>query len=118
MKPDGRASAVNAKGGFWFATYQGTMSADLFVEMLRILMHGRKKSLFMVLDYVPAHRAKIVHDFVTSTSGKLHFFFLPGYALEPNPDEVVWNHMKRTGAAQRPARSPDTRLQRRSGIGS
>jgi transposase len=30
------------------------------------------------------------------------FFFLPGYAPELNPDELVWNYMKRTGTAERP----------------
>ena len=30
------ASAVNAKGAFWFATYKGGMSAELFVAMLVI----------------------------------------------------------------------------------
>ena len=32
------ASAVNAKGAFWFATYKGGMSADLFVAMLKQIM--------------------------------------------------------------------------------
>ena len=27
------ASAVNAKGGFWFATYQGALNAELFIEL-------------------------------------------------------------------------------------
>jgi transposase len=27
---------------------------------------------------------------------------LPGYAPELNPDELVWNYMKRTGTAKRP----------------
>jgi hypothetical protein len=29
-------------------------------------------------------------------------FFLPGYAPELNPDELVWSHMKRTGTVKRP----------------
>jgi len=29
------ASAVNAKGGFWFATYQGALNAELFIELLK-----------------------------------------------------------------------------------
>jgi hypothetical protein len=41
------ASAVNAKGGFWFATYQGAISAELFIEMLKILMNTQKA---LVLD--------------------------------------------------------------------
>jgi transposase len=96
------ASAVNAKGGFWFATYQGAISAELFIEMLKILMNRRRRPLFLILDSLPAHRAKMVSDYVASTNGKLQFFFLPGYAPELNPDELVWNYMKRTGTAKRP----------------
>jgi len=66
------------------------------------LMKGRRRPLFLILDSLPAHRAKIVGDYVASTKGKLQFFFLPGYAPELNPDELVWNYMKRTGTAKRP----------------
>src|SRR6202140_2075653 len=63
------ASAVNARGGFWFATYRGGMSAELFVAMLKMLMRHRKKPLFLVLDSLPAHKAKIVRNYVASTNG-------------------------------------------------
>jgi transposase len=96
------ASAVNAKGGFWFATYQGGMSAELFVAMLAQLMRHRKKPLFLILDSLPAHKAKAVQNYAKSTGGKLELYFLPGYAPELNPDELVWNYMKRTGTAKRP----------------
>jgi len=96
------ASAINARGGFWFATYKGGMSAELFIGMLEALMHRRKKPLFLVLDSLPAHKAKIVQEYVASTDGKLELHFLPGYAPELNPDELVWNHMKRTGTARSP----------------
>jgi transposase len=96
------ASAVNARGGFWFATYKGGMSAELFVEMLKTLMLRRKKPLYLILDSLPAHKAKIVQEYVASTKGRLELHFLPGYAPELNPDELVWNHMKRTGTAKSP----------------
>jgi transposase len=96
------ASAVNARGGFWFATYKGGMSAELFVEMLKALMLRRKKPLYLILDSLPAHKAKIVQEYVASTKGRLELHFLPGYAPELNPDELVWNHMKRTGTAKSP----------------
>src|SRR6476646_10650490 len=63
------ASAVNAKGGFWFATYQGGMSADLFVAMLQLIMRGRRRPLFLILDSLPAHKAKVVQDYVKGTRG-------------------------------------------------
>ena len=70
-------------------------------------MKGRRRPLFLILDSLPAHRAKIVGDYVASTNGKLQFFFLPGYAPELNPDELVWNYMKRTGTAKRPLAKGD-----------
>lgn len=96
------ASAVNARGGFWFATFKGGMSAELFVAMLKALMRWRRKPLFLVLDSLSAHKARIVQDYVESTDGKLELHFLPGYAPELNPDELVWNYMKRTGTAKSP----------------
>src|SRR5262245_43514556 len=96
------ASAVNSKGAFWFATYKGGMNADLFLAMLVQLMRHRKKPLFLILDSLPAHKAKVVQDYVKSTGGKLQLYFLPGYAPGLNPDELVWNYMKRTGTAKRP----------------
>jgi transposase len=96
------ASAVNARGGFWFVTYKGGMSTELFIEILKALMRRRKKPLYLILDSLPAHKAKIVQDYVASTKGRLELHFLPGYAPELNPDELVWNHIKRTGTAKTP----------------
>ena len=96
------ASAVNSKGGFWFATYQGAMTADLFVAMLKLIMRHRRRPLFLILDSLPAHKAKVVRDYVEGTNDKLKLYFLPGYAPELNPDELVWSHMKRNGTAKRP----------------
>jgi transposase len=96
------ASAVNAKGAFWFATYQGGLNGDLFVGMLELLMKHRRRPLFLVLDNLATHKAKVVNEYVASTKGKLELHYLPGYAPELNPDELVWNYMKRTGTARRP----------------
>jgi transposase len=98
----GAASAVNANGAFWFCTYEGALNAELFVEVLRKMMHYRKKPVHLVLDSLPAHKKAIVRDYVTSIKGKLTLHFLPGYAPDLNPDELVWSHVKRTGTARRP----------------
>lgn len=96
------ASAVNAKGAFWFCTYQGALNAELFVELLKKMLRHRKKPVHLVLDSLPAHKKALVREYVDSTSGKLTLHFLPGYAPDLNPDELVWSHVKRTGAARRP----------------
>lgn len=79
------ASAANAKGAFWFATYQGGLTA---------------------------HKKKVVKEYVSSTKGRLSLHFLPGYAPDLNPDELVWSHAKRTGVARRPLRKGE-KLQER-----
>ena len=43
-----------------------------------------------------------VREYVQATEGKLSLHFLPGYAPDLNPDELVWSHVKRTGTARRP----------------
>lgn len=96
------ASAVNAKGAFWFATYEGGLTGDLFVELLKRLMRRRKKPLHLVVDGLPAHKNAVVKKYVAGTEGRLTLHFLPGYAPDLNPDELVWSHAKRTGVARRP----------------
>lgn len=98
------ASAVNAKGAFWFCTYEGALNADLFVVLLKKMMRYRRRSVHLVLDGLPAHKKACVRDYVESTKGMLTLHFLPGYAPDLNPDELVWSHVKRTGVARRPLR--------------
>ena len=98
------ASAVNARGAFWSCTYEGALNADLFVTLLRRMMRHRKKPVHLVVDGLPAHKTKRVKDYVASTKGRLTLHFLPGYAPDLNPDELVWSHMKRTGVARTPLR--------------
>ena len=78
--------------------------ASLFVSLLRKMMRRRTAPVHLVVDGLPAHKTKLVKDYVASTNGMLTLHFLPGYAPELNPDELVWSHMKRTGVAKAPLR--------------
>jgi transposase len=96
------ASAVTAQGAFWFCVYEGALNGELFVELLKKMMHRRRKAVHLILDSLPAHKRSIVSEYVASTEGRLTLHFLPGYAPDLNPDELVWSHVKRTGTARRP----------------
>ena len=106
------ASAVNARGAFWYCTYQGGLNAELFVTLLRQMMRGRSKPVHLIVDGLPAHKTALVKAYVASTNGMLTLHFLPGYAPELNPDELVWSHVKRTGVARAPLRKGE-KLQER-----
>ena len=98
------ASAVNSSGAFWYCTYEGGLNAELFVALLKRMMRGRRKPVHLVVDGLPAHKTILVKNYVASTNGALTLHFLPGYAPDLNPDELVWSHMKRTGVARTPLR--------------
>ena len=74
------------------------------VSLLHRMMRRRSKPVHLVLDGLPAHKTTLVKTYVASTKGMLTLHFLPGYAPELNPDELVWSHMKRTGVARAPLR--------------
>ena len=97
-------SAVNSKGAFWYSTYQGGLNAQLFVKLLKRMMRHRTKPVHLVVDGLPVHKTKLVKEYMASTEGRLILHFLPGYAPELNPDELVWSHVKRTGVARTPLR--------------
>lgn len=96
------ASAINARGAFWFCTYKGALDGERFVELLKQLMRHRRRGLHLIVDSLPAHKKAVVKQYVQLLSGKLTLHFLPGYAPDLNPDELVWSHVKRTGAARNP----------------
>ena len=96
------ASAVSAKGAFWFATYLGGLNGERFVTLLRRMRRGRRRPLHLILDGLPAHKTKAVTQYVTGLNGTLTLHYLPGYAPDLNPDELVWSYAKRTGTARRP----------------
>lgn len=96
------ASAVSPTEAFWFVTDKGALSGESFVELLKKLMNRRKKPLHLILDGLPAHKKGVLKEYVASTQGQLTLPFLPGYAPDLNPDELVWSYAKRTGNARRP----------------
>jgi transposase len=102
------ASAVSANGGFWFRTYEGALDGELFVTLLKDMMRCKRRPIHLIVDSLPAHKTKLVKDYVASTDGRLTMYFLPGYAPDLNPDEWLWSHVKRTGAARTPLRKGET----------
>jgi hypothetical protein len=72
------ASAVNSKGAFWYSTYQGGLNGQLFVKLLKQMMRHRTKPVHLVVDGLPAHKTKLVKEYVATTDGQLTLHFLPG----------------------------------------
>lgn len=100
-------SAVNIQGAFWWKTYSGRFNGTLFLFLLKIFMKNRGKT-FLVLDGHPVHGAKMIKKYVESLKGRLELHFLPGYAPELNPDEFVWNYLKKEGVSKKPLKKNES----------
>jgi transposase len=105
-------SAISPKGGFWFKVYRGMLNALVFVSFLKDFLKGRKRPVMLIVDGLPAHKAKAVQQYVQSTHGRLELYFLPGYSPDLNPDEFVWNHLKQNGTSKKPLRQNESLRQR------
>lgn len=99
-------SAVSAQGEFRFMIVKGSVGANVFIEFLKRLIHNADRMIFLIVDNHPAHKAKIVTQFLESVTDRLRLFFLPPYSPELNPDERVWNDLKNNGIGRRRIGSP------------
>ncbi len=88
-------SAITSRGHMRFMLVEkGGVNADVFIEFLKRLAVGAKRTIFLIVDRGPAHIAKKTRAFVESLNGVLRLFYLPPYSPDRNPDELVWKHLK------------------------
>ncbi len=100
-------SAISAKGQMRFMTFQGKMNSERFIEFLKRLIYRAQKPIFLILDGHPVHKSRKVKEFVASTDGKLRIFILPPYSPNLNPDEWVWNWLKKHKLGKTTITGPD-----------
>jgi transposase len=81
--------------------YQDNLQGEEVAVFLRHLLHQIRGHLLVLLDNGTIHRGDPVQELLTRTS-RLHLEPFPSHAPELNPDEGVWNHLKRTLANGRP----------------
>lgn len=79
----------------YLGVFYGSMKGGDFVCYLKTLkrrLAGRK--LLLIRDGLPAHRARVVADYLAAHRAWLRVKRLPAYAPELNPIEYLWSAMK------------------------
>jgi transposase len=79
---------------FYFRLHTGAIRGPQFVEFLQALTKHIRGKLLVIWDGLPAHRSRVVKDYVESLHGHLLLERLPAYAPELNPVEYIWGYMK------------------------
>ena len=81
--------------------YEDNIQGEDVQPFLRNLLRQIHGHLIVLLDNGTIHRGDPVQELLTRTR-RLHLVPFPAYAPELNPDEGVWNHLKRALANGRP----------------
>ncbi len=88
--------AISTDGKLLMQTQDHAYDAQEVVRLLRLLLRKISGKLLVIWDGAPIHRAQVIKDFLKRGAAKrLHLERLPGYAPELNPQEGVWNLLKR-----------------------
>lgn len=87
-------SSVTNQGKLRFMIYDGALNAVVFLKFLRRLLKDADRKLFVIVDNLRVHRARVVATWAEANEGRIELFYLPPYAPERNPDEYVNNDVK------------------------
>lgn len=87
-------SSVTNQGKLRFMIYDGALNAAIFLKFLRRLIKDTERKLFVIVDNLRVHRARIVTAWAEENKDRIELFYLPPYAPERNPDEYVNNDVK------------------------
>jgi len=79
---------------FYFRLYPGAVKSPQVVDFLAALLRHIRGPLLVVWDGLPAHRSRLVRDYLASLDGWIHVEYLPAYAPELNPVEYIWAYWK------------------------
>lgn len=79
---------------FYVQLHEGSIKAPQVIQFITHLCRHIRGRLLLLLDRLPAHRSRLVRDFVAATRGRIELEFLPAYAPELNPTEYIWAHLK------------------------
>ena len=87
----------------FFHLQPGSMDKYDFLKFLKDVKTEMKgKKLLLIWDRLPAHRSKLVMDYVREQKAWLRIEHYPAYAPELSPVEFMWSAMKGKDLAQIP----------------
>ena len=89
-------SGITPQGDLYMMVQEEAYRGPTIVKFLKHLLRHVGGKLLIIWDGAPIHRAQVVKDFLSGGGAqRIHLEILPGYAPDLNPDEGIWNYLKR-----------------------
>ena len=96
-------AAISNKGELYFTCYHGSFTGPVFLAWLDRLVRHLDRKIHLIVDGHPVHRRVTVRDWLAQRVDRMEMPFLPGYAPELNPGELLNGDIKRQVAPANPA---------------
>jgi len=103
-------SAITNQGLVRFRLFEGSFNADLLIDFMKRLVKGAGgRKVFLVLDNLRVHQAKVVKAWLLEPGREkeIEVFYLPSYSPELNPDEYLNCDLKCGVHSGTPARNKE-----------
>lgn len=71
-------------------------SSKIIAFLERLLDKNENKKIFVILDNAKNHKSKAINEFVKNHTDRLELIYLPPYSPQLNPQENIWNKIKRS----------------------
>lgn len=98
-------STVTNKGTLRFMLFEESFTADVFLRFLKRLVNGSETKIFLILDNIRVHHAKVLKPWLEENKAKIELFYLPSYSPELNPDELLNQDVKSNAVGRKRARN-------------
>lgn len=98
-------STVTNKGTLRFMLFEDSFTAEVFLNFLKRLTKGSDSKIFLILDNLRVHHAKILKPWLEEKKDKIELFYLPSYSPELNPDELLNQDVKSNAVGRKRAKN-------------
>ena len=88
-------SAITNTGKTMFSLYDESINVDRFIEFLQKVIDSSQKKVYMIVDNLRVHHAKLVKAWIKEHEENIALFYLLPYSPEFNPDEYLNQDYKR-----------------------
>lgn len=100
-------SAITNQGKLQWMIVEGAVNIERFIEFLESLIKYSRRKIFLIVDNLKVHHAKLVLKWIEEHKHRIELFFLPAYSPDLNPDEHLNADLKYGVGSRAPGRSKE-----------
>lgn len=87
-------SAISNRGHLQFMILENSFNSGEFLKFLKQMIRYSRHKIFFITDNHPAHKTKVLNQWLSENKEKIEVFFIPPYSPELNAQEYLNQDVK------------------------